>query len=81
MPTFGELISFDGGCSTGDIVEYRWWFDFQLGSPGQTPDITSTADTTSWTYQTSGSRYVKLLVVSVAGDTASYLDWLDIAGP
>jgi hypothetical protein len=69
VPLSPISVQADGGCSTGDIVLYRWWSNF-LG-PGQPP----TAETTTpispvFLYEIPGPHTVRLEVVDATGATS-----------
>lgn len=68
-PTVGEEVSFDGGFSIGDIVEYRWDFN----GDGEFETVTSDPVTT-FSFDEEGATTVTLVVESADGETAERSD-------
>jgi PKD repeat protein len=64
-PTVGEEVSFDGGFSIGDIVEYRWDFD----GDGEFETVTGEPVTT-FSFDGAGETTVTLVVENADGETA-----------
>jgi PKD repeat protein len=65
-PAVGEEVTFDGGSSQGDIVEYRWDFDGDGGF-----DRTTTDPVLTHTFGETGEYTVTLEVESADGQTAA----------
>jgi hypothetical protein len=62
-------VQADASCSTGTIVEYRWWPDFLGGTPA--PSVVE-ADPVppAFVYEVPGTRTIRLEVVDSLGATA-----------
>jgi hypothetical protein len=66
---FVDQAQLDGSCSTGDIVEYRWWPIFNFA--GQPPsDVTAGPLSPVYFYEEEGTVTVRLEVVDGTGATA-----------
>jgi hypothetical protein len=66
---FVHPVQLDGSCSTGNIVEYRWWPT--LNFAGQPPtDVTSGPLSSVFQYEEEGTVTVRLEVVDDTGATA-----------
>jgi hypothetical protein len=60
----------NGSCSSGSIVQYRWWADFR--SPTQAPtSVTTTPISPTFRYETPGTKIMRLEVVDSTGATAA----------
>jgi PGF-CTERM protein len=75
-PEAGEAVTLDATGSAGDVVEYRWDFDGD-----GTIDATTVEPTTTTTYETAGSRTVRVTVVESDGQTASDDGELSVTEP
>jgi hypothetical protein len=69
-PTGPLTAQGDAGCSTGNIVEYRWWNNW-LDSPNQVPDATTATPLRALLYEVSGTYTVRLEVVDASGATSA----------
>jgi SprB repeat len=61
-------VQLDASCSSGPIVEYRWWSNFIPGAP---PARTTTVPQTVFPYEIPGQVTLRLEVVDAAGNTAA----------
>ncbi len=70
LPISPIAVQADGTCSTGSIVLYRWWSDFQ--GAGQPPRAeTTTPFSPVFTYEIPGDHTVRLEVVDTTGATSA----------
>jgi hypothetical protein len=62
-------VQADASCSTGSIVQYRWWSSFR--DMGEPPDATTTEPFRTLLYEIPGQYTVRLEVVDAAGATSA----------
>jgi len=84
-PVTGSPVTFDAGASTdaaGKIVDYRWDLD---GDPATGPNgfevDTGTTPMASTTYDTTGSRAVRVEAIDAKGYRGAAITRVDIASP
>jgi hypothetical protein len=59
----------NGSCSTGSIVQYRWWADFI--SPSQPPSaVTTSPISPTFMFEEPGAKIMRLEVIDGSGNTA-----------
>ncbi len=72
----GEQANFDPSCSTGEIVAWLWWPDYNGDSTVY--DSATTGAVHSFTYDTPGEYVVILRVIDALGDTWDHIDLMDV---
>jgi hypothetical protein len=77
LTSLGPLaVQADASCSTGPIVQYRWWSSFR--NIGEPPDATTTVPFRTLLYEIPGQYTVRLEVVDASGATSAITRTLDL---
>jgi hypothetical protein len=69
-------VQADASCSTGSIVEYRWWSSFR--NMGEPPDATTTVPFRTLLYEIPGRYTVRLEVVDATGATSAITQTINL---
>jgi hypothetical protein len=74
LPENAPTVEADATCSSGDIIEYRWWADYDF--VGQPPTTTTMTPFATFLYEELGTMTLRLEVVDNLGAThATTLDF------